>query len=101
MGDGACSDIGDDFHVAVRVRGEAGLGRDQVIIPDAETTPAHALRIGVLREGEMVVGVKPAMVGAAEGFKRPDFDHWDLPVGNAVGLYIVAIATMYKTGVLS
>ena len=42
VGDRALADIGDDLHVAVRVRVEAGAGGDLVVVPDAQPAPAHA-----------------------------------------------------------
>ena len=42
--DRAFADVGDDLHVRVRVRREAGLGGDGVVVPDPQRAPAHALR---------------------------------------------------------
>ena len=69
VGDGAGADIGDDFHVAVRMRREAGLRSDAVVVPDADPAPAHAGRVVIIGEAEMVAGVEPAMVGMAERMK--------------------------------
>jgi hypothetical protein len=65
MGDRTFPHIGDDLHVVVRVRGEALVRGDLVVVPDAQGTDAHALRIVIIREGEVVPGFQPAMVGAA------------------------------------
>jgi hypothetical protein len=75
MGDGPVADIGDDLHVRVRVRREAGPGGDLIVIPNPQIAPAHPLGIIVVGEGEVMFGVQPAMVGAAERFKGSAFDH--------------------------
>jgi len=48
---------------------------DLVVVPDAQRAPAHALRIAVVGKGEMVAGVEPAVVAAAQAVERPAFDH--------------------------
>src|SRR5262249_38404792 len=75
MGDGAVGHIGDDLHVGVGMRGKAGLRRDLVVVPHPQRAPAHALGIVVPSEGEMVLGLEPAMVRAAELFEWSYFDH--------------------------
>ena len=47
MRDGALADIGDDFHVGVRVTAEPGAGRDLVVIPDHEGAEGPVRRIAV------------------------------------------------------
>src|SRR3546814_12144678 len=75
MADRAGADIGDDFHVAVRMRGKAGLRRDGVVVPDPQRAPAHAIGVVIAREGEMVAGVEPAVVGMAQAVEFADVDH--------------------------
>lgn len=58
-------DVGEDFGVAVRVRGEAGLGRDAVFVQHAQGAEGLEGWVVVLGEGEGVVGVEPAAVGVA------------------------------------
>ncbi len=65
------ADVGDDLHVGVRVRREAGLRRDLVVVPHPDRAPAHAVRVVVAGEREVVVGLEPAVVGAAERAKGP------------------------------
>ena len=62
MGNGALADVGDDFHVPVRMRLEAGLRRDAVIVPDAKTAPAHALDVVITSKGKVVARVQPAVL---------------------------------------
>jgi hypothetical protein len=56
--------IGDDFHVGVRVRRKACIGRDLVVIPDAQRAPARTC--GIASEGEVVLGLQPAAILACE-----------------------------------
>jgi hypothetical protein len=73
--DRAGADIGDDFHVAVRVRGEARLRRNGIVVPDAQRAPAHPLRIVIIGEGEVVTGIEPAVVGVAQRVEFANVDH--------------------------
>ena len=75
MRDGASAHIRHDLHVAVRVRRESLLGGDLIVVPHADAAPAHASRITVAREGEMMTGVEPAVVGVAERIEFSDVDH--------------------------
>ncbi|MOA48445.1 hypothetical protein D3C78_1711880 [compost metagenome] len=59
----------------MRVRRETGLRGDLVIVPDAQLAPVHALGVVVAGEGEMVLGVEPAVVGATEFGEGAYFDH--------------------------
>ena len=67
--------IGDDLHIGVRVRRKAGLRRDLVVVPDAQRAPIHALGIAVIGKGEMMAGVEPAVVAAAQAVESSAFDH--------------------------
>src|SRR5690606_34254980 len=95
VADGALADIGDDFHVAVRMWRKAGAGGDLVVVPDAQAPPVDPLRIMVFGEGEVVTGIEPAVVGMAEAGKRAYFDHggdsvaWapDCAAGNGCMIY--------------
>ena len=66
VGDRAGADIGDDLHVRVRMRREAGLGPDLVVVPHPKGAPAHATGVMPTGEGEMVARVQPAMIRVAE-----------------------------------
>jgi hypothetical protein len=67
MGDRAFANKGDDFHIAMRMGGETAFWRNLVIIPDTDIAPAHALRIMILCETEMMPGIEPAMICMAQG----------------------------------
>jgi len=75
MRNGALADIGDDFHVAMRVRVKAHTGRDFIIIPHAQAAPIHAARITVLPEGEMIIGVQPTVIRLAQANEGAMFNH--------------------------
>ena len=66
VGDRALAHVGDDLHVGVRVRRKAGVRRDLVVVPDPQRAPAHPLGVVIVGEGEMMLGLQPAVVGAAE-----------------------------------
>src|SRR3546814_753224 len=55
------------------------LRRDGIVVPDAQRTPTHAFRVVIAREGEMVTGVEPAMVGVAQAVEFANVDHWPCP----------------------
>src|SRR5262249_38319463 len=75
VGDRALADIGDDLHVGMGMRRETAVGRDRVVVPDPERAPAHASGVIIIGEGEMVLGIQPAMVLAAERIEGSDVDH--------------------------
>ena len=71
----ALEDVGEDLHVAVAVRPEAGSGRDAVVVDHAQAAEAHVPRVVVLAERERVAAVEPAPVGLAALGGRSDGDH--------------------------
>src|SRR5690606_34759891 len=75
VGDRAFTHIGDDLHVAVRVRREPAAGGDQVVVPYPQRAPVHAARIVVFGKGEVMVGIQPAMVGVAKGVEGAQLQH--------------------------
>ncbi len=81
VGDRAFADVGDDLHVAMRVRREAGLGGDDVVVPDAQRTPAHPPGIVIIREREVVVRVQPAVICTAKRIEGTKLDHVYLRAG--------------------
>ena len=66
MGDGTGAHIGDDFHVPVRMRREARLRGDDIVVPHPQIAPVHAGRVVVLRKGEVMTGIEPAMVSTTK-----------------------------------
>ncbi|MNR36640.1 hypothetical protein D3C85_1545860 [compost metagenome] len=79
VGDSTLTYIGDDFHVAVRVRREATASGDQVVVPDPQVAPVHARRVVVFGEREVVMGVEPTMVGMAKALERAQLQHVGCP----------------------
>src|SRR3546814_14439209 len=55
------------------------LRRDGIVVPDAQRTPTHPFRVVIAREGKMVTGVEPAMVGVAQRIEFANVDHWPCP----------------------
>ena len=75
MADGTFANVGDDLHVAVRVRRETRVRCDLVVVPHAQAAPVHPLGVVVFGEGKVVTGVEPAMVSTTELFERTYIDH--------------------------
>ena len=75
----AFANVGDDFHVRVRVRRKARVGRDLVVVPNAQRAPTHSRGIVVVCEGEMVLGLQPAVIFSSEFFEWSVFDHRSSP----------------------
>ena len=75
MGERALEDIRDDFHVSMRMGGEAAAGRYPVFVDDAQRTKTHPARVMVLVERECVVGFEPAVVATAALVSRTNFKH--------------------------
>src|SRR5262245_7287465 len=67
--------IGDDLHVGMGMRWKARVGRDLVVVPNAQGAPAHARRIMVIAERKVVLGLQPAMVRTGELIEGSTFDH--------------------------
>ena len=57
--------IRDDLHVPMPMRAEAFTRLHRVVIDDSQRAPTHVLMVVVIREGESVVAIEPAMPGMA------------------------------------
>lgn len=81
----AIEDVAEDFHVAVRMGGEAGTWGDDILIDNAEAAEAHVGGIIIICEGEGVVAVEPAVLGMAAfgGFAKGEFHGLGGGVGDA------------------
>ena len=62
---GALLDEGEDLHRFVGVHSESAAGSNHVVVDHAEGAVAHVFRIVVVREGEGVPRVEPAVVGVS------------------------------------
>ena len=69
VADGPASHIGDNFHVAMRMRVETGMRRNDVIIDDQQFTKAHFLRIMIAGKTEMMLRLQPSVIGPAKSVK--------------------------------
>ena len=61
----AFDDVGDDFHVAMRMRAEALAGRNEILVNDPQGAEIDLLRIVIIGKAEGVITVEPAMIGVA------------------------------------
>ena len=82
---GAAQDVGDDFHVAVRVRAEPATTGDRVVVEDSQAAKTHPLRVVIVCKGERVMRVQPTMVGMPAFFAFPNRYHLCAPVEALVG----------------
>ncbi|MCY1375910.1 hypothetical protein D9M69_633600 [compost metagenome] len=75
VGNRAFTNVSDDFHVPVGVFREAGAGGDHVIVPHSQVAPVHTFWVVVLGERKVMMSIQPAVVGAAQGVERSEFEH--------------------------
>src|SRR3954454_4640546 len=67
--------VGDDFHVAVRMRWKTLSRLNHVLVDDPERAEAHEIRIVISIERKSVAGVKPAKVAATALLTTSNVDH--------------------------
>ena len=79
MGDGAFAHVSDDLHVGMGMGRKAGVRCDLVVIPHPQGAVAHIGGIVVVGKREVMLGLQPAVVRAAEFCKGFQFDHRFLP----------------------
>src|SRR5207302_5391608 len=65
MLEGAFQNIGDDFHVAMRMPGKALTGGDAIFVDDPQAAPMHVLRIVILIERESMISIQPPVIEVA------------------------------------
>src|SRR6185312_5691207 len=73
--------IGDDLHVAVAVRREAGPRNHPVLVDHPQGPEAHMAGIEIMAEGEAVPAVEPAGAGGAAILSRAKRHHRCSPLG--------------------
>src|ERR1700728_2649495 len=71
---------GEDFHVAVRMRGETAAGRHDVLIDDAQRTKLRVIGVVVLVERERKARIEPRDFVVAALLGWTNFNHGVLPV---------------------
>src|SRR5690606_7460112 len=63
--DDAVEPVGDDFHIAMRVRTETATPHDSVVVDDTQDRNPHAFAVVKLRKRKRVVAVEPIDAGVA------------------------------------
>src|SRR5258706_4275423 len=71
----ALPDVRHDFHVCVVVRRKARVGRDLVVVPDAQRAPAHSRGVVEVSKGKVVPGLQPSAIFSCELVEWSAFDH--------------------------
>ena len=84
----ARKNVCDDFHIAVRVRGESLARLHAVFVDDTQAAKMHMRRIIVPIERERVIGIQPAKVKVATLFRFANRNHigavWSAGILSAV-----------------
>jgi len=80
MGNGALTDIGDDFHILMAVHRKAGLRCNLIIIPYPDRAKTHAGGIPIFAKGKMMAGLQPVMIDMGQLSKFAFLDHCLSPV---------------------
>ncbi len=70
--------VGDDLHVAVAVRAEAGAGLHPILVDHPQRPELDVFGIEVVGERKGVVGLEPAVIGVAPFVAAANLDHADL-----------------------
>src|ERR1700691_1140846 len=71
----AFENIGDDFHIAMRMRRKSSVGRDPIFVDHPQRAESHPLGIPIFAETEGVMRLEPAVVSAASFVSRPNLNH--------------------------
>jgi hypothetical protein len=58
--------VGNDLHIVMRVGAKTHFGSDFVVIPDENPAKAHARRVMIAREAEVVMGIQPFILKTAK-----------------------------------
>src|SRR5208283_1728218 len=95
MHEGPVQNVGDDFHIAVRVRGETAATGDAVIVHDAQGAKVGVARVVILGERKGKASVEPAVVGLAAVVALPNSNHRWPPDLISKGIILV-ITTIVK-----
>src|SRR5437870_11631008 len=60
----AFKQIGDDLHIAMRMRGKTMSGLHPIFVDDSKGAESHVVRIVILIERKTVAGVYPYVIGS-------------------------------------
>src|SRR6266851_6238544 len=76
MRERARDDVGDDFHIAMAVRGKATSGRHHVFVDHTQRAKRHVRRIVIIAKGKSVISVEPTKIKVATIISLANFYHW-------------------------
>src|SRR5258708_19636317 len=76
----AFKNVGDDFHIAMRMRRKAIVGSDPIFVDNTQRTESHPLRVPVIVEAESVVSLQPSVIAPPPSFASSNLNHGYLPV---------------------
>ena len=71
----ALEDVGDDFHVKVRMLAKTLARRDTIFVHHAKRAEAHVAGIVIIGERKRVIRVQPSVIGMAALMTSANFDH--------------------------
>src|SRR5262249_39614261 len=74
--EGALEHVGDDFHVAVRMRWKPVARLDAIFVDHAQAAEPHEARIVIVAERKCVVRIEPAIVDMAALSGRSYLNHY-------------------------
>src|SRR5258708_199051 len=72
----AFKNVGDDFHIAMRMRWKAVVGRDPIFVDDPKRTESHPLRVPIVVKAESMVSLQPSVIAAATFLASSNLNHW-------------------------
>jgi hypothetical protein len=75
VGDRALADIGNDFHIRMGVKAEAGPWSDFVVVPDHECAEWAIRAITAGPDDKVVTRLQPAMIALIERFFGSKLQH--------------------------
>src|SRR4030095_8579939 len=75
MFQGPLQNVGDNFHVAMSMRGKAMACLNKVFIDYAKRTKARVLWVVILAKGEAVISIEPAKIEMAALFSFANCNH--------------------------
>ncbi len=67
--------IGDDFHVAMRVHGEAAAAGHAIVVHHAQGAKVYVLGVVVLGERKAEMRIQPTVIGMAAFVALANLDH--------------------------
>jgi ribosomal protein S7 len=84
----AVQNVGNDFHVAVRMGGEAFAGPDPVFVDHAQGTKSHETWIVILVERKRVARIEPAEIAPTAFIAASNLDHNKILVTTTISISV-------------